>query len=147
MAIVKRKVLILNGPNINLTGQRETGHYGRETLAEINQQIAYAAQEMGLECDFSQSNHEGELIDRIHTVLSDYDGGIINPGAFTHYSYALHDAIAAVHKPFVEVHMSNIQAREAFRHVSVLAPACAGQITGFGKMSYLLALQALKSLI
>lgn len=144
---MRKKILILNGPNINLTGQRETGFYGKETLQEINEQILYAAQEMGMECEFFQSNSEGALIDQIHTVLRDYDGCVINAGAYTHYSYAIHDAISAVHKPFVEVHMSNIHAREGFRHVSVIAPACAGQIAGFGKVSYLLALQALKSLL
>lgn len=147
MIVMRKKVLILNGPNINLTGLRETGVYGKQTLEDINLAIRSSAAQLSLNCEFYQSNGEGELIDKIHTVRNNYDGCIINAGAYTHYSYAIRDAISAVQKPFIEVHMSNIHAREQFRHTSVIAPVCAGQIAGFGKMSYILALSALKELI
>ena len=147
MSLLRKKVLILNGPNINLTGQRETGFYGKESLDEINNEIEFCSHELGIECDFFQSNSEGEIIDKIHSSIAEYDGCVINAGAYTHYSYAIRDAIASVHKPFVEAHMSNIYAREDFRHKSVISPVCAGQIAGFGKMSYILALQALKPII
>jgi len=142
-----KKILILNGPNLDLTGRRETGVYGAENLDEINRRVAGHASSLGLECDFFQSNCEGALIDRIHTVLTDYDGCVINAGAYTHYSYAIRDAISAVKKPFVEVHMSNVHAREDFRHGSVISAVCAGQIAGFGRASYTLALSALKELV
>ena len=144
---MKKKILVLNGPNINLTGIRETGVYGKETLDDINLAIRSAAEQLGLECAFFQSNHEGILIDKIHMVRTNFEGCVINAGAYTHYSYAIRDAIAAAQKPFIEVHMSNVYTREEFRHTSVIAPVCAGQIAGFGKMSYILALSALKELI
>lgn len=143
-----KKVKIINGPNINLTGLREPAVYGSETLRDINSEIAEKAAEMGFQCDFFQSNSEGELIDEIHSVLlGRYDGCVINAGAYTHYSYAIRDAIAATGKPFVEVHMSNIHGREEFRHTSVIAPVCVGQIAGFGKNSYVLALRALEAIL
>ena len=143
-----KKVKIINGPNINLTGLREPSVYGRETLRDINCMIAEKASEMRFQCDFFQSNSEGELINEIHSVLlGGYDGCVINAGAYTHYSYAIRDAIAATGKPFVEVHMSNIHAREEFRHTSVIAPVCVGQIAGFGKNSYVLALRALEAIL
>lgn len=143
-----KKVKIINGPNINLTGLREPAVYGSETLRDINSEIAEKAAEMGFQCDFFQSNSEGELIDEIHSVLlGGYDGCVINAGAYTHYSYAIRDAIAATGKPFVEVHMSNIHGREEFRHTSVIAPVCVGQIAGFGKNSYVLALRALEAIL
>lgn len=143
-----KKVKIINGPNINLTGLREPSVYGSETLRDINAEIAEKAAEMGFQCDFFQSNSEGELIDEIHSVLlGGYDGCVINAGAYTHYSYAIRDAIAATGKPFVEVHMSNIHGREEFRHTSVIAPVCVGQIAGFGKNSYVLALRALEAIL
>lgn len=143
-----KKVKIINGPNINLTGLREPAVYGSETLRDINSEIAEKAAEMGFQCDFFQSNSEGELIDEIHSVLlGGYDGCVINAGAYTHYSYAIRDAIAATGKPFVEVHMSNIHGREEFRHTSVIAPVCMGQIAGFGKNSYVLALRALEAIL
>lgn len=143
-----KKVKIINGPNINLTGLREPSVYGSETLRDINAEIAEKAAEMGFQCDFFQSNSEGELINEIHSVLLDgYDGCVINAGAYTHYSYAIRDAIAATGKPFVEVHMSNIHGREEFRHTSVIAPVCVGQIAGFGKNSYVLALRALEAIL
>lgn len=143
-----KKVKIINGPNINLTGLREPSVYGSETLRDINCMIAEKASEMGFQCDFFQSNSEGELINEIHSVLlGGYDGCVINAGAYTHYSYAIRDAIAATGKPFVEVHMSNIHGREEFRHTSVIAPVCVGQIAGFGKNSYVLALRALEAIL
>ena len=138
-----KKFLIINGPNINLTGVREPGVYGSQTLAEINAEIAKLAGELGVECDFYQSNYEGDIITIIHSALNKYDGGIINAGAYTHYSYAIRDAIAAVRKPFIEVHFSNINDREEFRSKSVIAPVCIGQIAGLGKTGYMLALRAL----
>ena len=142
-----KKILVLNGPNLDMLGMREPNVYGNDTLESINEQIAAKAKELGVAVGFFQSNSEGELINKIHMVASDYDAAIINAGAYTHYSYAIHDAIKAVKKPFVELHMSNIHAREEFRSHSVISPACVGQICGFGKISYILALQAAVSLI
>ncbi len=144
----KRKIKILNGPNLNLTGVREPSVYGSETLEDINRRIAAHAAGLGIECDFFQSNSEGALIDAVHRVLLDgYDGAVINAGAYTHYSYALRDAIAATGKPFAEVHMSNIHAREEFRHTSVIAPVCRGSVIGFGAQSYILALDGLAAIL
>ncbi len=134
-------ILVINGPNLNLLGIREPQTYGSETLAELERELALAGKTRGVELDFFQSNLEGELIDRIHG--SDADGIILNAGALTHYSYSLRDAIASVQTPVIEVHMSNVHARETFRHVSVIAPVCIGQIAGFGRDSYFLALEAL----
>lgn len=142
-----KKILVLLGPNLNLVGIREKGIYGTETAEDINNEIISYAKEKGYECDILQSNHEGVLIDTIHAARGVYDAVILNAGALTHYSYALRDAIAGVNIPFVEVHMSNIHAREEFRHKSVIAPVCKGQICGFGKTSYILAIEALKDLI
>jgi 3-dehydroquinate dehydratase-2 len=142
-----KKILVLLGPNLNLVGIREKGIYGTETAEDINNEIISYAKEKGYECDVLQSNHEGVLIDTIHAARGVYDAVILNAGALTHYSYALRDAIAGVNLPFVEVHMSNIHAREEFRHKSVIAPVCKGQICGFGKTSYILAIEALKDLI
>lgn len=147
MATAQKKVLVLLGPNLNMVGIREKSVYGDETEESIERQVCQKAEELGFVCDVFQSNHEGDLIDRIHAAKDVYCGVVLNAGALTHYSYALRDAIAAVRIPFVEVHMSNIYAREEFRHTSVIAPVCAGQISGFGKHSYFLALQALQSLL
>lgn len=141
--IVLAKVLVLNGPNLNLLGIREPGVYGQTTLEQINGQLALLAGELGLTLEFFQSNHEGQLIDRIHQCVLTVDGILFNPGAYTHYSLAIRDAIAAVNLPCVEVHLSNIHAREDFRRQSVIAPACVGQITGLGADSYFLGLRAL----
>ena len=142
-----KKILILLGPNLNMVGVREKGIYGDEGAAGIEEQIKAYADSKGYEADVFQSNYEGALIDRIHASKDVYNGVVINAGALTHYSYALRDAIACVKIPFVEVHMSNIHAREEFRHTSVIAPVCAGQIAGFGKNSYFLAIEALKDLM
>ena len=142
-----KKVLVLLGPNLNMVGVREKGIYGDESAESINLQIMDCAKRLGYDCDIYQSNHEGDLIDRIHGARECYSGVVINAGALTHYSYALRDAIASVCIPFIEVHMSNIYAREEFRHKSVISAVCAGQIAGFGKNSYFLALTALKDLM
>lgn len=142
-----KKILVLWGPNLNLVGIREKGIYGTETAESIYRDIISRASDDGFDCDIFQSNHEGDLIDKVHESREKYDGVIINAGALTHYSYALRDAIASVSVPFVEVHMSNIHSREEFRHKSVVAPVCRGQICGFGKNSYLLAIKALKDMI
>ena len=141
------KILVMLGPNLNMVGIREKGIYGSETAGYIEKKVIEYAKSIGLECEVYQSNHEGDLIDKIHASVDEYDGVIINAGALTHYSYALRDAIACVDIPFIEVHMSNIHAREEFRHKSVIAPVCIGQIAGFGKMGYILAIDALRGKI
>ncbi|HIS69725.1 MAG TPA: type II 3-dehydroquinate dehydratase [Candidatus Gallacutalibacter stercoravium] len=144
---MKKRVLVLLGPNLNMVGVREKGIYGEETAESIAQQIEQKAQQLGYQCELFQSNWEGALIDKIHEARGKFDGVVLNAGALTHYSYALRDAIACVHIPFIEVHMSNVHAREEFRHQSVISAVCAGQIVGFGKNSYFLALEALKDLM
>lgn len=142
-----KKVRVINGPNINFTGIREKGVYGNKNIDEITAEIKNTAVELGFEIDFFQSNHEGELIDYIQkSYYENVDGIIINPGAFTHYSYALKDAISSVSMPFIEVHMSNIHKREEFRHKSVTADECIGQIVGFGDYGYQMALFALDNI-
>ena len=134
------KLLFLNGVNLNMTGRREKGVYGTQTLEEINAEIAAFCKARGAECSFYQTNIEGELCTAIQQA--DADGIILNAGAFTHYSYALRDAIASVDIPVVEVHMSNVHAREPFRHTSVISEVCKGTVLGFGKNSYLLAAES-----
>lgn len=141
------KILVLNGPNLNMLGRREPDIYGNKNLESINSTVFSYAAGMKINCEFFQSNCEGELIDKIQSVYNDYDGCIINAGAYTHYSFAIRDAIAAVDKPFIEVHMSNVDAREDFRKISVIAPVCRGSISGFGVNSYLLAVNAMRDLI
>ena len=138
------KVLVLHGPNLNLLGLREPEHYGRTTLEDIRTRLEARAKALGVALQHAQSNHEGELIDRIHAAGADGTQGIVfNPGAYTHTSIALRDALLAVRIPFVEVHLSNIHAREPFRHRSLLADIALGVIAGFGALSYELALEAL----
>jgi len=134
---------VLHGPNLNLLGLREPDVYGHTTLDDINARLRERAEVAGVRLTIHQSNHEGVLIDLIHAARTHADAILINPGGFTHTSVALRDAIAAVGLPTVEVHLSNIHAREPFRHTSLIAPVCAGQISGFGWHSYLLGLEAL----
>lgn len=134
------RILVLHGPNLNMLGTREPQIYGRTTLADIDAALMRRAAELGVDLDTFQSNHEGALIDRIQANAGICDALIINPGAFTHYSYALRDAIGAAHLPTIEVHLSNVYAREPFRHHSVIAPIATGQISGLGWRGYLLAL-------
>lgn len=142
----KKNVTILLGPNMNMT-IREKGIYGEETAESINSQITLHAEKLGINCEIFQSNWEGAIIDKIHELKETCDGVIINPGALGHYSYAIRDAISFVRIPFIEVHMTNINNREKFRKSSVISDVCVGQIIGFGKNSYLLALDAIKDLI
>ena len=141
------KFLVINGVNLNLTGKRETSVYGAETLENINAKIAAFCEKNGDEVAFYQSNIEGELVNKLHEAFLNkaFDGILLNAGAFTHYSYALHDAIAAIDIPVAEVHISNVHAREEFRHHSVLSEVCKGVVCGFGVGSYLAALVALKA--
>ena len=143
------RILVLNGVNLNLTGLREKGVYGVETLAEINAKIATYCKAGGDEADFYQSNSEGALVDKLHEAFLNkaYDGILFNAGAFTHYSYALRDAIAAIDIPVVEVHMSNVHAREEFRHTSVISEVCRGTVCGFGAGSYIAAVEGLRCIL
>jgi len=137
------RIQIIHGPNLNLLGQREPEVYGKLTLGEIDEQLHAYAAKADIELRSFQSNHEGVIIDTVHQAANWADGLVINPGAYTHYSYAIRDAIAGTGLPAVEVHLSNLHAREPFRHTSVIAPVCAGQIAGFGWQSYRLGLEAL----
>jgi 3-dehydroquinate dehydratase II len=140
------KYLLLNGPNLNMLGQREVSIYGGTTLKDIEDHITSLALESGDSVDCFQSNHEGALIDKLHSANQVYDGILFNPGAFTHYSYALRDAIASITVPTIEVHISNIHKREEFRHTSVLAAVTVGQIVGLGVYGYDLGLFALQKI-
>jgi 3-dehydroquinate dehydratase II len=138
-----KKILLLHGPNLNLLGTREPDVYGRHTLDDINRLAEQHARQYSVELRAEQSNHEGGLIDALHAARGWADGVVINPGAYTHTSIAIRDAISAIALPVVEVHLSNVHARESFRHTSVLAPVCVGQVVGFGWRSYLLGIDGL----
>ncbi len=141
------KVVVIHGPNLNLLGIREPEIYGAVGLKEINERLSSLAEELGLQVEFLQSNSEGEIVTAIQQANDKCQGILINPAAYTHYSIAIRDAIAAVNLPAVEVHLSNIYAREDFRHVSVISPVCAGQISGFGPQVYELGLRALADIL
>jgi 3-dehydroquinate dehydratase-2 len=140
-------ILVLHGPNLNLLGSREPGIYGHFGLEEINSRIQEYGSQLGVEVKFFQSNHEGELIDALHESRSSVAGVVINPGGYTHTSVAIRDAISAIGIPVVEVHLSNIYAREDFRHISMISAVCIGKVSGFGWHSYLLGLQGLVEMI
>jgi len=144
---MSKTIFVLNGPNLNMLGKREPGIYGGKTLADIEADCKAAGDELGLTIDFRQSNHEGMLVDWLHEAADKAAGVAFNVGAYTHTSVALHDAIRAISPiPVIEVHISNVHAREEFRHKSMIAPAAKGVICGFGPHSYILALQALKTI-
>lgn len=142
-----KKIVVIHGPNLNMLGLREPEHYGNLTLAEIDAQLRNLAEELGVEIETHQRNGEGEIVTLIQAQFDSADALVINPAAYTHTSIAVRDAIAAVSLPVVEVHLSNIHKREEFRHKSLTAPVCSGQISGFGLSSYLLGLRAAAELI
>jgi 3-dehydroquinate dehydratase-2 len=141
------KVLVIHGPNINMLGTREPETYGSVTMEDINTSLKKLAESKNIEIEFFQSNIEGEIVNKIQAALGSFEGIVINPAAYTHTSVAIRDAISAIKIPCVEVHLSNIHAREEFRHSSLTAPVCIGQICGFGAESYILGLKAIISVI
>ncbi|MGQ9697935.1 MAG: type II 3-dehydroquinate dehydratase [Armatimonadota bacterium] len=141
------RVLVVHGPNLNLLGQREPQVYGQESLDALNSRIAQTAKDLGIEVRVVQSNSEGAIIDALQDAANWANGIVINPGAYTHYSIAIRDCLAAIRLPAIEVHLSNIYAREPFRHHSVIAPVVVGQISGLGAHGYLLALRAIKAIV
>jgi len=141
------KIMVINGPNMQLLGKREPSVYGNESLDDLQQMLAEFADTLGIETEFFQSNHEGDIVDKIGNIDNSVAGIIINPAAYTHTSVAIHDALKSIAQPAVEVHLSNIHNREGFRHDSLTAPACVGQICGFGTLGYKLALEALAETI
>ena len=143
------KILVMNGPNLNMTGIRKKNVYGAQTIDDINSELKEYGESKGAEIDFFQSNHEGAIIDKIHSCKDEYDGVVLNAGAYTHYSYAIRDAIEAVgdYIPFVEVHMSDIHKREDFRKISVITDVCVKQISGFGKDSYKMGIDLLLEIL
>ena len=142
-----RKILVIHGPNLNLLGTREVDVYGSVTIADINKDLKKAAQAKKITLEIMQSDHEGDIVEKIGKAKGRFDAILINPAAYTHTSVAIRDAISAVDIPTVEVHLSNIYGREEFRHTSLIAPVVKGQVSGFGKVSYLLGLEAILSLI
>jgi len=141
--MVKKHIAVIHGPNLNMLGKREVGIYGGKTMEDINAAVSTEAEKLTVTVEFYQSNTEGELVTFIQKCRGRVDGLLLNAGAYTHYSIALRDAISAAQVPTVEVHISNIYTRESFRHVSVIAPVCLGQICGFGAFSYIVGLRAL----
>lgn len=137
------KILVINGPNLNLLGEREPGIYGDQSYSALSEMVMDKADKLGVKCEIFQSNHEGAIIDKLHSARKDFDGVVLNAGAYTHYSYAIRDAIAAIKIPVIEVHISNVFARDEFRKNSVIAPVCKGSISGFGFAGYLMAMDAL----
>lgn len=137
-----KKILVIHGPNLNMLGQREPDIYGSFDLDEVNKKLKALAKELKVELDIAQKNGEGEIVDLIQSANKKYSAIVINPGGYTHYSVAIRDAVASIKKPVVEVHISNIYAREEFRHKSLIAPVAVGQVSGFGINSYLLGLRA-----
>ena len=138
-----RKILVINGPNLNLLGEREPGVYGEGSFEQLNLDILETAKKLGLKCEVFQSNHEGEIIDKLHNCRTNCSGVVINAGAYTHYSYAIRDAISAIKIPCIEVHISNVFARDEFRSHSVISAVCTGTICGLGRNGYFLAMRAL----
>lgn len=136
------KILVIHGPNLNLLGEREPGIYGDESFDSLNKKLVKLSAEYGMECEIFQSNHEGAIIDKLHEARKIFKAVILNAGAYTHYSYAIRDAIAAIKIPVIEVHISNVFSRDSFRSESVIAPVCSGSISGFGLESYYLAVKA-----
>lgn len=141
-----KRISLINGANINIVGNRETNIYGIETIKEINTYILDYCNQIEIEIDIFQSNSEGDIVDKIHGLYSGVDGLILNAGAYAHYSYAIRDAVSSLKIPCIDVHLSNIYSREEFRKKSVIAPICVGQICGFGKYSYILAIEALRTI-
>lgn len=137
------KILVINGPNLNMLGRREPSIYGTESLEDVEKTLGVVADQLKVEIEFFQSNHEGGIIDKVHSAYGKCSGIVMNPGAFTHYSYAIRDALQGVEIPFVEIHISNVYGRERFRRGSVLAPIAIGQIAGLGTYGYELALRGL----
>lgn len=142
-----RKILVIHGPNLNMLGKREPEIYGDEDLGQINAQLETRAESLGVELDIFQSNHEGQLVEKIHSALGGCDAVVINPAAYTHTSVAIRDALLLLDMPIVEIHLSNIYKREPFRHKSLVADIATGQICGFGAFGYILALEAAAKLI
>ena len=136
------KIIVINGPNLNMLGKRETSVYGNKTLKDLEEYIKKEFND-NINIEFFQSNYEGAIIDMLHKANEEFNGVVLNPGAFTHYSYAIHDAIKSIKTKVVEVHISNVYQREEFRHKSVTAPACIGQISGFGFYGYILGINAI----
>ncbi len=137
------KILVINGVNMNMLGIREPDKYGVMTLKDLEKDLYSFSFELGIDIETFQSNYEGEIVEKIHSALNNFDGIVINPGAYTHTSVAIRDALSAVNIPTVEIHMTNVYSREEFRHKSLIAPVCIGQISGFGPNSYKLGLKAL----
>lgn len=144
---MKDNILIIHGPNLNLLGEREPGIYGDQSYEALNDMIIKHVNGLGYDCEIFQSNHEGAIIDRLHQARLDSVGVVLNAGAYTHYSYAIRDAIATIKVPVIEVHISNVFARDEFRKNSVIAPVCKGSISGFGRNSYLLAVTGLVDML